>query len=46
MATLRLCPTHFPVEPWNLRGQMHVSTFLVPLADVPVDLPPGCTPDP
>lgn len=34
----------YPAEPWDLRGQMHVSAFLVPLGDVPVDLPPGCTP--
>lgn len=34
----------YPPEPWRLRGQLHASAFLVPLADVPVDLPPGCTP--
>ena len=25
-------------------GQLHGSVFLVPLADIPVDLPPGCRP--
>ncbi|HEV7206344.1 MAG TPA: acetoacetate decarboxylase family protein [Jatrophihabitans sp.] len=34
----------FPPEPWDLRGQLHASAFVVPLADVPVDLPPGCRP--
>jgi acetoacetate decarboxylase len=34
----------YPPEPWALRGQLHTSVFLVPLLDVPVDLPPGCTP--
>lgn len=36
--------TPYPPEPWALRGQLHASVFLVPLADVPVDLPPGCRP--
>jgi hypothetical protein len=36
--------TGYPPEPWQLRGQAHVSTHLVPLSDVPVDLPPGCRP--
>ncbi|MEO9138828.1 MAG: acetoacetate decarboxylase family protein [Jatrophihabitans sp.] len=36
--------TDYPAEPWDLRGQLHSSAFLVPLVDVPVDLPPGCTP--
>ncbi|WP_375475814.1 acetoacetate decarboxylase family protein [uncultured Jatrophihabitans sp.] len=36
--------TGYPPQPWDLRGQMHASAFLVPLADVPVDLPPGHTP--
>lgn len=36
--------TTYPPEPWDLRGQLHASAFLVPLADVPVDLPPGCRP--
>ena len=36
--------TDYPPEPWDLRGQLHSSAFLVPLADVPVDLPPGCRP--
>ena len=31
----------YPPEPWLLRGDLHTSVFLVPLADVPVDLPPG-----
>lgn len=34
----------FPPEPWDLRGRLHASAFLVPLADVPVDLPPGYRP--
>lgn len=34
----------YPPAPWDLRGQLHSSAFLVPLADVPVDLPPECTP--
>lgn len=34
----------YPPEPWALRGQLHTSVFLVPLAQVPVDLPPGCRP--
>lgn len=34
----------YPSEPWQLRGQLHASVFLVPLSDVPVDLPPGCRP--
>lgn len=36
--------TSYPPEPWDLRGQLHASAFLVPLADVPVDLPPGFSP--
>jgi hypothetical protein len=36
--------TDYPPEPWALVGQLHSSAFLVPLADVPVDLPPGCHP--
>ncbi len=36
--------TGYPPEPWHLRGQLHASAFLVPLADVPVELPPGCVP--
>ena len=34
----------YPAEPWHLRGQLHASAFLVPLADVPVDVPAGCQP--
>ena len=34
----------YPPEPWDLRGQLHASAFLVPLADLPLDLPPGCRP--
>jgi hypothetical protein len=34
----------YPPEPWDLRGQLHGSLFLVPLHDIPVDLPPGCRP--
>lgn len=37
-------PVTYPPEPWHLRGQLHGSVFLVPLADVPADLPPGCRP--
>jgi Acetoacetate decarboxylase (ADC) len=33
-----------PPEPWRLRGDLHTSLFLVPLADVPVELPPGWRP--
>ncbi|MEO6885885.1 MAG: acetoacetate decarboxylase family protein, partial [Jatrophihabitantaceae bacterium] len=29
---------------WDLRGQLYTSVFLVPLAEIPVDLPPGCRP--
>jgi hypothetical protein len=34
----------FPPEPWRLCGDLHTSVFLVPLADLPVNLPPGCRP--
>jgi hypothetical protein len=34
----------YPPEPWLLRGDLHTSVFLVPLADVRVDLPPGWRP--
>lgn len=34
----------YPPEPWDLRGQLYGSLFVVPLADIPVDLPPGCRP--
>jgi hypothetical protein len=34
----------FPPEPWQLVGQLHGSAFLVPYREIPVDLPPGCTP--
>ena len=34
----------YPAEPWDLRGQLHASAFLVPLHEVPVDVPSGCTP--
>lgn len=34
----------YPPEPWSLRGQLHASAFLVPLAEVPHDVPPGCSP--
>lgn len=36
--------TAYPPEPWRLRGQLHACVFLLPLIDVPVDLPPGCRP--
>src|SRR5205085_1496829 len=29
---------------WDLRGQLHASAFLVPVADVPADVPPGWSP--
>lgn len=32
----------FPPEPWELRGYLHASVFLVPLAEIPVDIPAGC----
>ncbi|MFN2518581.1 MAG: acetoacetate decarboxylase family protein [Jatrophihabitantaceae bacterium] len=34
----------YPPEPWRLRGQLHASVFLIRLAAVPVDLPPGWRP--
>lgn len=34
----------YPPEPWDLRGQLHASAFLVPLAEVPCDVPSGCEP--
>jgi hypothetical protein len=34
----------YPTEPWALQGQLHASAFLVPIAEIPVDVPPGCTP--
>ncbi|GAB2465715.1 acetoacetate decarboxylase family protein [Jatrophihabitans fulvus] len=34
----------YPPEPWTLAGQLHTSVFLVPLADLPLELPPGWTP--
>ena len=34
----------YPQEPWELHGQLHTSVFLVPLAEVPLDVPPGCRP--
>lgn len=34
----------YPPEPWRLRGDLHSSLFLVPLIDVPVDLPSGYRP--
>lgn len=34
----------YPPEPWQLRGQLYGSAFLVPLASVPVYLPAGCRP--
>jgi hypothetical protein len=44
---LALVPTEvldYPPEPWELRGQLQASLFLVPLTNIPVDLPPGCRP--
>jgi len=34
----------YPPEPWKLRGYLHSSIFLVPLAELSVDLPPGWRP--
>ncbi len=34
----------YPPEPWRLRGDLHLSVFLVPLVEVPVDAPPECRP--
>ncbi|WP_375492021.1 acetoacetate decarboxylase family protein [uncultured Jatrophihabitans sp.] len=36
--------TDYPPQPWDLRGQMYASTFLLPLADIPVVTPPGWSP--
>ena len=36
--------TSYPPEPWQLQGQLYASAFLVPYAEIPVDLPPGCRP--
>jgi acetoacetate decarboxylase len=46
MTVVQPAPTEagYPPEPWDLRGQLHGSLFLVPLHDVPLDLPPGCRP--
>ena len=34
----------YPPEPWDLRGQLHGTAFLVPLEDVPAAIPAGCRP--
>ena len=35
----------YPPEPWDLRGQLHASAFLVPLRAVPLgEVPPGWRP--
>ncbi|HEU5007237.1 MAG TPA: acetoacetate decarboxylase family protein [Jatrophihabitantaceae bacterium] len=35
----------YPPEPWDLRGQLHASVFLVPLRTVPLgEVPPGWRP--
>lgn len=39
----RPAPT-YPPQPWDLRGQLHASAFLVPLADLPAEAPPGFQP--
>lgn len=36
--------SRYPPEPWQLRGQLHTSVFLVPLALVAAELPPECRP--
>lgn len=33
----------YPPEPWQLRGQLYASAFLVPADAIDVDLPPGCS---
>ncbi|SHF47402.1 Acetoacetate decarboxylase (ADC) [Jatrophihabitans endophyticus] len=33
--------TPYPSEPWDLRGRLDLSLFLVPAADLPDDLPDG-----
>ena len=33
----------YPPEPWDLRGQLYASAFLVPADTISVDLPPGCS---
>jgi hypothetical protein len=32
----------YPPEPWDLRGQLHSSVYLVPWYEIPAELPPGC----
>ncbi|MEO9134446.1 MAG: acetoacetate decarboxylase family protein [Jatrophihabitantaceae bacterium] len=34
----------YPPEPWDLRGQLHSSVYLVPFDQIPTDLPPGWRP--
>jgi Acetoacetate decarboxylase (ADC) len=34
----------YPPEPWHLRGVLHASVWLVPLADMPASLPQGAKP--
>ena len=36
--------TGYPPEPWDLRGQLHASVFVLPVGDVPAELPPGYRP--
>ncbi len=31
----------FPPEPWHLRGQLHLSAWLLPRSEVSSELPPG-----
>jgi hypothetical protein len=33
----------YPASPWHLRGQLYASAFLVPVRDLHVELPPGCS---
>lgn len=35
--------TTYPPEPWDLRGQLYASAFLVPAHEINVELPPGCS---
>jgi Acetoacetate decarboxylase (ADC) len=44
LAPLAAVSVTYPPEPWLLRGDLHSSVFLVPLAEVPVEVPPGWRP--
>ncbi|MGH3626127.1 MAG: acetoacetate decarboxylase family protein [Sciscionella sp.] len=34
----------YPPEPWELRGQLHSSVYLVPFYDIPAEVPPEYLP--